>query len=133
MSNGNQMLPIRKEIARRTYELYVARDRQNGGDVEDWLTTEKELQGQVLRRSGSPSLDGEGHLRAGRSELWNICRAGKGFQYGRPQSPPKQLSVELFPENGHLDLIFGQKQNGAAVISQADIKSHCTNNRQGAN
>ncbi len=45
----------------------------------------------------------------------------KGFQYGRPQSPPKHLSVELFPENGHLDLLFGQKKNGPTVISQADI------------
>jgi hypothetical protein len=45
----------------------------------------------------------------------------KGFQYGRPQSPPKQLSVELFPENGHLDILFGQKKNGPTVISQADI------------
>jgi hypothetical protein len=45
----------------------------------------------------------------------------KGFQYGRPQSPPKHLSVELFPEDGHLDLLFGQKENGPTVISQADI------------
>lgn len=45
----------------------------------------------------------------------------KGFQYGHPQSPPKQLSVELFPEDGHLDLIFGQKKNGPTLISQADI------------
>ncbi|HXL22808.1 MAG TPA: hypothetical protein VOA78_10095 [Candidatus Dormibacteraeota bacterium] len=45
----------------------------------------------------------------------------RGFQYGRVQNPPKQLSVELFPENGHLDLLFGQKKNGPAVISQADI------------
>jgi hypothetical protein len=48
-------------------------------------------------------------------------KAFKGFQYGRPQNPPKHLSVELFPENGHLDLMFGQKQNSAAVISQGDI------------
>jgi len=45
----------------------------------------------------------------------------KGFQYGRPQSPPKQLSVELFPEDGHLALLFGQKKDGPTVISQADI------------
>jgi hypothetical protein len=45
----------------------------------------------------------------------------KGFQYGRPQSPPKRLSVELFPANGHLDLIFGQNTNGPSVISQTDI------------
>jgi hypothetical protein len=48
-------------------------------------------------------------------------KAFKGFQYGRPQSPPKHLSVELFPEDGHLDLLFGQKKNGPTVISQADI------------
>lgn len=48
-------------------------------------------------------------------------REFKGFHYGRPQSPPKYLSVELFPENGHLDLLFGQKTNGPTIISQADI------------
>jgi hypothetical protein len=45
----------------------------------------------------------------------------KGFQYGRPPSPLHHLSVELFPENGHLDLLFGQKENGPTIISQADI------------
>ena len=45
----------------------------------------------------------------------------RGFQYGRPQNPPKRLSVELFPENGHVELLFGQKENGPTVISQADI------------
>ena len=45
----------------------------------------------------------------------------KGFQYGLPQNPPKQLSVELFPADGHLDLIFGQKKNGPTVVSQADV------------
>jgi hypothetical protein len=45
----------------------------------------------------------------------------KGFQYGRPQSPPKHVNVELFPEDGHLDLFFEQKKNGSVAISQADI------------
>jgi hypothetical protein len=45
----------------------------------------------------------------------------KGFQYGLPQNPPKQLSVELFPADGHLDLIFGQKKDGPTIISQADV------------
>jgi hypothetical protein len=45
----------------------------------------------------------------------------KGFQYGRLQSPPKVVNVELFPEDGHLDLFFGQKRNGLVVISQGDI------------
>jgi len=59
MPNGNQMLPMREEIARRAYELYVARDRQNGGDVDDWLTAEKELQGQLSRRSGGSISKGK--------------------------------------------------------------------------
>jgi hypothetical protein len=48
-------------------------------------------------------------------------REFKGFQYGRPQNPPKHLNVELFPEGGHLDLFFEQKVNGPTLISQADI------------
>ena len=59
MSDGNQMLPMREEIARRAYELYVAGGRQNGGDVDDWLMAEKELQGQLSRRSGSPVWEGK--------------------------------------------------------------------------
>jgi len=45
----------------------------------------------------------------------------KGFQYGRPQSPPKRVDVELFPQDGHLDLFFEQKKSGPVAISQADI------------
>lgn len=45
----------------------------------------------------------------------------KGFQYGDPPIPPKRLRVELFPRDGHLDLLFTQRENGPTVISQADI------------
>jgi len=45
----------------------------------------------------------------------------KGFQYGIPRNPPKQVNLELFPADGHLDLVFGQKKDGPTVISQADI------------
>jgi hypothetical protein len=45
----------------------------------------------------------------------------KGFQYGSPQTPPKHLSVELFKSDGHADILFGQKLNGPATISQADV------------
>jgi hypothetical protein len=75
------------------------------------------------------------HRKKNRNEQQAICVPGdpnsgiftvqgkefKGFQYGRPQSPPKHLNVELFPEGGHLDLFFDQKKNGPTVISQADI------------
>ena len=61
MSNGNQILPVREEIARRAYELYVARDGQNGSDVDDWLTAEREVQEQLPRRSCE--LIGEGRVQ----------------------------------------------------------------------
>jgi Protein of unknown function (DUF2934) len=34
------------DIARRAYELYLARDGEDGHDVDDWLQAERELRGQ---------------------------------------------------------------------------------------
>ena len=34
-------------IAHRAYDLYVARDREDGHDVEDWLQAERELRRSV--------------------------------------------------------------------------------------
>lgn len=56
------------------------------------------------------------------SGVFSLCtNEFKGFQYGRPQSPPKHLSVELFKSDGHVDILFGQKLNGSTTISQADV------------
>jgi hypothetical protein len=35
----------RADVARRAYDLYLARGRQDGYDVEDWLQAERELGG----------------------------------------------------------------------------------------
>jgi len=34
---------LRGEIERRAYALFVARGRQDGRDVDDWLTAEREF------------------------------------------------------------------------------------------
>jgi Protein of unknown function (DUF2934) len=34
------------DIARRAYELYLARDCEDGYEVDDWLQAERELQGE---------------------------------------------------------------------------------------
>lgn len=34
------------DIARRAFDLYLARGRHDGHDVEDWLQAERELQGE---------------------------------------------------------------------------------------
>jgi Protein of unknown function (DUF2934) len=59
MSNGNQALPVREVIARRAYELYVARGEQNGSDVGDWLAAEREVQALLPRSSGWPIAEGK--------------------------------------------------------------------------
>jgi hypothetical protein len=33
------------DVARRAYDLYLARGREDGHDVEDWLQAERELGG----------------------------------------------------------------------------------------
>ncbi len=38
--------PTREEIARRAFEIYIARGRTHGSDVEDWLKAERELRGR---------------------------------------------------------------------------------------
>jgi hypothetical protein len=35
------------DIARRAYELYLARGQQDGHDVADWLQAERELNGST--------------------------------------------------------------------------------------
>jgi hypothetical protein len=35
--------PTQEEFSLRAYEIYVSRGRQNGGDIDDWLTAEQEL------------------------------------------------------------------------------------------
>jgi hypothetical protein len=41
--------PDYDQVARRAYERYEARGREDGRDIEDWLEAEREL-----RRSSSP-------------------------------------------------------------------------------
>ena len=40
------------DIARRAYDLYLARGCEPGQDVDDWMQAERELRGQVV--SGKP-------------------------------------------------------------------------------
>jgi hypothetical protein len=40
---GGERHPSREEIARLAYQFYEARGRQDGQDVDDWLSAEREL------------------------------------------------------------------------------------------
>jgi hypothetical protein len=41
--DANAVMTMHAEVARRAYELYIARGYQHGHDVEDWLRAEAEL------------------------------------------------------------------------------------------
>jgi hypothetical protein len=38
-----QALPMKEQIEARAYELYLQRGGEDGHDIEDWLSAEKEL------------------------------------------------------------------------------------------
>jgi hypothetical protein len=40
---------IEERIRRRAYELYVARGREDGHDLEDWLRAESEITGTAAQ------------------------------------------------------------------------------------
>jgi len=46
----------------------------------------------------------------------------KGFQYGDPGKRPKRITIELFADNGSINLVISQKTDGTApVATQAEI------------
>jgi len=40
---------VREQIARRAYELYEARGREDGHDLDDWLRAEAEITGEAAK------------------------------------------------------------------------------------
>ncbi len=48
MSAGSKAAPTFEQIAKRSYEIYLARGAQPGHEVEDWLAAEAELSGKLL-------------------------------------------------------------------------------------
>ena len=59
---GDTLAPTEDRIAARAYELYVARGREDGYDVADWLQAEAELLAQTAE-TASPEGSAEGALR----------------------------------------------------------------------
>jgi hypothetical protein len=44
-------MPTREDIARRAYEIYVARGKADGRATEDWMQAEHELLGAAHRNN----------------------------------------------------------------------------------
>jgi len=54
VSEREQSLPMEAEIAARAYELYRLRGGQDGADLDDWLTAEKELRANRTEADSAP-------------------------------------------------------------------------------
>ena len=52
-SNGSALVTD-ADVARRAYDLYLARGCESGHDVEDWLQAERDLRGDVGVREQDP-------------------------------------------------------------------------------
>ena len=48
--------PNRTEIEQRAYQLYLQRDRAEGGALEDWIQAEKEVEEDLRRNEGLKSV-----------------------------------------------------------------------------
>lgn len=47
-NTGDRARPSQDEIARLAYELYESRGREDGQDIEDWLSAERQLTHRCL-------------------------------------------------------------------------------------
>ena len=47
------------DVAQRAYELFLARGRVEGRDVEDWLEAERQLMGNLMSASHAPHPSSE--------------------------------------------------------------------------
>jgi len=49
-SATNDKQELREQVIQRAYELYEARGREDGHDLEDWLRAEEEIMEKKMRR-----------------------------------------------------------------------------------
>ena len=55
---GDHRVITKDDVARRAYELFLARGRGEGQDVEDWLEAERQLEAESMAPSIEPTIAG---------------------------------------------------------------------------
>jgi Protein of unknown function (DUF2934) len=58
VSDIHKREPTQEEIELRAYEIYVKRGGENGRELDDWLTAEKELTESLQMDSREPTIPG---------------------------------------------------------------------------
>ena len=56
MGNTRSNEPNRTDIEQRAYQLYLQRDKAEGGALEDWIQAEKELKEDLGRNKSLQSV-----------------------------------------------------------------------------
>ena len=56
MSDIRSGEPSRTDIERRAYQLYLQREKADGGAVEDWIQAEKEVKEDLARNKSLESI-----------------------------------------------------------------------------
>ncbi len=84
-------------------------------DITPFISRKQAISGQVLLLIKAISMPEAG------SGIFSIqTRDFKGFQFENPQMCPSRITVELFSNEGGIDIMFMQK-SGAPLISQSEI------------
>jgi len=53
LADSKALNDVKEQIARRAYELYEARGREDGYDLQDWLCAEAEIVGHTAKAAGA--------------------------------------------------------------------------------
>jgi len=56
---GDHRVITKDDVARRAYELFLARGQREGQDVEDWLEAERQLEAESIAPSIEPTIAGD--------------------------------------------------------------------------
>jgi hypothetical protein len=56
MGDTRSSEPTKTDIERRAYQLYLQREKADGGAIEDWIQAEKEVNEDFARNKGLESI-----------------------------------------------------------------------------
>ncbi len=117
--------PTQEEIERRAYEIYVSRGRQDGGDIDDWLTAEQELRAQQSSTSQTkrpaPILTGAVMERTALLTEQNPQYAARE-NVMRQNAAPKNVRENAIPENTGRE--SSAQENTAGETAERGSETH---------
>lgn len=84
------MTTSREDVARRAYELFVARGAGHGRDLDDWLEAERQLAASAhadRRPNGQPRMSATGRMTSGKAS--GVSVAPRATRSVRSKTPSR--------------------------------------------